>query len=175
MSRARRPPPGNRIDLRILALPSRNKFVRASCSPTDRGGWSTRATSRARLYATATQTKSSRPEARLRSPLGVAIDPFKCPLLVSVAIRRVGGFVLIVLAHSKQPLFYVGCSRSAGLRMEQLCELEQFIFTGHFCFTSCSFLTPRRSLNNAARQGVVPRQCQWNCGRRGVIGGSRTD
>jgi hypothetical protein len=59
--------------------------------------------------------------------------------------------------------------------MEQLCELEQFIFTGHFCFTSCSFLTPRRSLNNAARQGVVPRQCQWNCGRRGVIGGSRTD
>ena len=31
-----------------------------------------------------------------------------------------GGFVLVESAHSMQGLFYGGCSRSAGLRMEQL-------------------------------------------------------
>ena len=30
----------------------------------------------------------------------------------NVAIRRMGGFVSVVLAHSMQSLFYGGCSRS---------------------------------------------------------------
>ena len=54
----------------------------------------------------------------LCSLLGVAIE------LPGVAIRRMGGVVLVVLAHSMQSLFYAGCSRSTGLRMEQLREFE---------------------------------------------------
>ena len=56
--------------------------------------------------------------------LGVAIQLPEFPLPFSVAIRRMGGFVLVVLAHSMQGLFYGGCSRSSRLRMEQLRELE---------------------------------------------------
>jgi hypothetical protein len=58
----------------------------------------------------------------LCSLLGVAIELPGSSL--SVAIRRMGGFVLVVLAHSMQSLFYAGCSRSTGLRMEQLREFE---------------------------------------------------
>jgi hypothetical protein len=67
-----------------------------------------------------------RPAARLRlcSLLGVAIELPEFPLSFSVAIRRMGGFVLVVLAHSMQSPFCVGCFRSTGLRMEQLRELE---------------------------------------------------
>ena len=46
------------------------------------------------------------------------------PLSFGVAIRRMGGFVSVVLAHSMQGLFYGGCSRSTGLQMEQLREFE---------------------------------------------------
>ena len=60
----------------------------------------------------------------LRSLLGVAIELPEAPLSFSVAIRRVGGFVSVVLAHSMQSLFYDGCSRSTGLQMEQLREFE---------------------------------------------------
>jgi hypothetical protein len=60
----------------------------------------------------------------LCSLLGVAIEPRGSSLSFRVAIRRVGGFVLVVLAHSMQSLFYAGCSRSTGLRMEQLREFE---------------------------------------------------
>ena len=60
----------------------------------------------------------------LRSPLGVAIELPESPLSFSVAIRRMGGFVSVVLAHSMQSLFYGGCSRSTGLQMEQLREFE---------------------------------------------------
>ena len=60
----------------------------------------------------------------LCSLLGVAIELPEFPLSFSVTIRRMGGFVLVVLAHSMQGLFYGGCSRSSGLRMEQLRELE---------------------------------------------------
>ena len=60
----------------------------------------------------------------LRSLLGVAIELPEAPLSFSVAIRRVGGFVSVVLAHSMQSLFYGGCSRSTGLQMEQLREFE---------------------------------------------------
>jgi len=77
------------------------------------------------MYATAAQTNSLALNCTgLCSLLGVTIELPGCPLSFSVAIRRVGGFVLVVLAHSKQGLFYGACSRSAGLRMEQLCELE---------------------------------------------------
>ena len=60
----------------------------------------------------------------LRSLLGVAIELPESPLSFSVAIRRMGGFVSVVLAHSMQSLFYGGCSRSTGLQMEQLREFE---------------------------------------------------
>ena len=56
--------------------------------------------------------------------LGVAIEPPEFPLSFSVAIRRMGGFVLVVLAHFIEGLFYGGCSHSSGLRMEQVRELE---------------------------------------------------
>jgi hypothetical protein len=61
---------------------------------------------------------------RLCSLLGVAIELPEFPLSFRVAIRRMGRFILVVLAHSMQSPFYVGCSRSSGLRMEQLRELE---------------------------------------------------
>ena len=61
---------------------------------------------------------------RLCSLLGVAIELPEFPLLFGAAIRRMGGFVLVVLAHSEQHLFYGACSRSPDLRMEQLRELE---------------------------------------------------
>ena len=60
----------------------------------------------------------------LCSLLGVAIELSESPLSFSVAIRRMGGFVSVVLAHSMQSLFYGGCSRSTGLRMEQRREFE---------------------------------------------------
>jgi hypothetical protein len=60
----------------------------------------------------------------LRSLLGVAIELPESPVSFSVAIRRMGGFVSVVLAHSMQSLFYGGCSRSTGLQMEQLREFE---------------------------------------------------
>ena len=60
----------------------------------------------------------------LRSLLGVAIELLESPLSFGVAIRRMGGFVSVVLAHSMQSLFYGGCSRSTGLQMEQLREFE---------------------------------------------------
>ena len=60
----------------------------------------------------------------LRSLLGVAIELPESPLSFSVAIRRMGGFVSVVLAQSMQSLFYGGCSRSTGLQMEQLREFE---------------------------------------------------
>ena len=60
----------------------------------------------------------------LRSLLGVAIELPESPVSFSVAIRRMGGFVSVVLAHSMQSLFYGGCSHSKGLQMEQLRELE---------------------------------------------------
>jgi len=60
----------------------------------------------------------------LRSLLGVAIELLESPVSFSVAIRRVGGFVSVVLAHSMQSLFYGGCSCSKGLQMEQLREFE---------------------------------------------------
>ena len=77
------------------------------------------------VYATAALT-ISRLESlpRLCSLLGVAIELPEFPLSFGVAIRRMGGFVLVVLAHSMQSPFYSGCSRSMGLRMEQLRELE---------------------------------------------------
>jgi hypothetical protein len=52
---------------------------------------------------------------RLCSLLGVAIELLEFPLSFSVAIRRMGSFVLVVLAHSMQSPFYGGRSRSAGL------------------------------------------------------------
>ena len=61
---------------------------------------------------------------RLCSLLGVAIELPEFPLSFGVAIRRMGSFVLVVLAHSMQSPFCVGCFRSTGLRMEQLRELE---------------------------------------------------
>ena len=70
----------------------------------------------------------------LCSLLGVAVQLLEFPLSFSAAIRRMGGFGLVVLAHSTQRLFYGGCSRSAGLQMKQLCEFEQFVFAGHACF-----------------------------------------
>ena len=60
----------------------------------------------------------------LRSLLGVAIELLESPVSFNVAIRRMGGFVSVVLAHSMQSLFYGGCSRSKGLQMEQLREFE---------------------------------------------------
>jgi hypothetical protein len=60
----------------------------------------------------------------LRSLLGVAIELPESPLSFRVAIRGMGGFVSVVLAHSMQSLFYGGCSHSTGLRMEQLREFE---------------------------------------------------
>lgn len=51
----------------------------------------------------------------LCSLLGVAIELPEFPLSFSVAIRRMGSFVLVVLAHSMQSPFYGGRSRSAGL------------------------------------------------------------
>ena len=60
----------------------------------------------------------------LCSLLGVAIELPESPLSFSVAIRRMGGFVSVVLAHSMQGLFYGGSSRSKGLQMEQLREFE---------------------------------------------------
>ena len=62
--------------------------------------------------------------AGLRSLLGVAIELLESPLSFRVAIRRMGGFVSVVLSHSMQRLFYGRGSRSAGLRMEQLREFE---------------------------------------------------
>ena len=77
------------------------------------------------MYATAAQTNSLALNCTgLCSLLGVTIELPGCPLSFSVAIRRVGGFVLVVLAHSMQSPFCVGCFRSTGLRMEQLRELE---------------------------------------------------
>jgi hypothetical protein len=61
---------------------------------------------------------------RLCSLLGIATEPPKLPLSFRVAIWRMGSFVLVVLAHSMQSLFYGGCSYPPGLRMEQLRELE---------------------------------------------------
>ena len=61
---------------------------------------------------------------RLCSLLGVAIELPEFSLSFRVALRRVGSFVLVVLAHSMQSLFYGGCSRSTGLRVEQLRELK---------------------------------------------------
>ena len=61
---------------------------------------------------------------RLCSLLGVAIELPEFPLSFGAAIRRMGSFVLVVLAHSMQSPFCVGCFRSTGLRMEQLRELE---------------------------------------------------
>jgi hypothetical protein len=55
---------------------------------------------------------------RLCSLLGVATELPKFPLSFSVAIWRMGSFVLVVLAHSMQSPFCVGCFRSKGLRME---------------------------------------------------------
>jgi hypothetical protein len=60
----------------------------------------------------------------LCSLLWVAFELPEFPLSFSAAIQRTGGFVLVVLAHSIQRLFYGGCSRPSGLRMEQLRELE---------------------------------------------------
>ena len=60
----------------------------------------------------------------LRSLLGVATELLEAPVSFNVAIRRMGGFVSVVLAHSMQSLFYGGCSRSKGLQMEQLREFE---------------------------------------------------
>ena len=60
----------------------------------------------------------------LRGLLGVAIELPESPLSFRVAIRRMGGFVSVVLAHSMQSLFYGRCSRSTGLRMEQLREFQ---------------------------------------------------
>ena len=78
------------------------------------------------MYATAAPNKffAALNSTGLCSLLGVAIELPEFPLSFSVAIRRMGGFVLVVLAHSMQGLFYGGCSRSSGLRMEQLRELE---------------------------------------------------
>ena len=61
---------------------------------------------------------------RLCSLLGVAIELPEFPLSFSAAIRRMGNFVLVVLAHSMQSPFYARCFRSTGLRMEHLRELE---------------------------------------------------
>ena len=60
----------------------------------------------------------------LCSLLGVTIELPEFPLSFGVAIRRMGGFVLVALAHSMHSSFYVGCFRSTGLRLEQLRELE---------------------------------------------------
>jgi hypothetical protein len=60
----------------------------------------------------------------LRSLLGVATELLEAPVSFNVAIRRMGGFVSVVLAHSMQGLFYGGCSRSNGLQMEQLRKFE---------------------------------------------------
>ena len=57
-------------------------------------------------------------------PARVAIELPEFPLSFGAAIRRMGSFVLVVLAHSMQGLFYGGCFRSSRLRMEQLRELE---------------------------------------------------
>jgi hypothetical protein len=73
------------------------------------------------LFTTATTNK----RLRLCSLLGVAIELPEFPLSFGGgAIRRMGSFVLVVLAHSMQSPFCVGCFRSTGLRMEQLRELE---------------------------------------------------
>ena len=61
---------------------------------------------------------------RLCSLLGVAIELPEFPLSFGAAIRRMGSFVLVALAHSMQSPFCVACFRFKGLRMEQLRELE---------------------------------------------------
>ena len=75
--------------------------------------------------ATAALTNSSRLiSTDLCSLLWVAFELPEFPLSFSAAIQRTGGFVSLILAHSIQRLFYGGCSRPSGLRMEQLRELE---------------------------------------------------
>ena len=64
------------------------------------------------------------PNTGLRSLLRVAIELPEPPVSFHVAIRRMSGFISVVLAHSMQSLFYGGCSRSKGLQMEQLREFE---------------------------------------------------
>ena len=52
---------------------------------------------------------------RLCSLLGVAIELPELPLSFGAAIRRVGSFVLVALAHSMQSLFCVGCFRAGSI------------------------------------------------------------
>ena len=68
--------------------------------------------------------KDATPHTRLLSLLGVVIELPEFLLSFGAAVRRMGSFVLVVLAHSMQSPFCVGCFRSKGLRMEQLRELE---------------------------------------------------
>ena len=76
------------------------------------------------MYATADKFFAALNSTGLCSLLGVAIELPEFPLSFGGAIRRMGSFVLVVLAHSMQSPFCVGCFRSTGLRMEQLRELE---------------------------------------------------
>ena len=50
------------------------------------------------------------------------------PLSFSAAIRRMGGFVLVVLAHSTQRLFYGGCSRCWSFGRWKIAALTNGIF-----------------------------------------------
>jgi hypothetical protein len=56
--------------------------------------------------------------ARLCSLLGVAIELPEFPLSFGAAIRRMGGFILVVLAHSEQRLFCGAGFHSPGLQIE---------------------------------------------------------
>jgi hypothetical protein len=65
----------------------------------------------------------------LRSP--PRVGPIELPrsaLSFSVDTWRVNGFFLVIFAHSMQRLFYAWGLSSRGLRVEQHCELEQFVF-----------------------------------------------
>ncbi|MGA7581224.1 MAG: hypothetical protein WBW59_07980 [Pseudolabrys sp.] len=59
---------------------------------------------------------------RLCSLLGVAIELPELPLSFGAAIRRMGSFVLVALAHSMQSPFCVGCFRAGSIiSREQPC------------------------------------------------------
>jgi hypothetical protein len=77
---------------------------------------------RSSYYRAGLSENTMRP--RLCSLLGVAIELPELPLSFGAAIRRMGSFVLVALAHSMQSPFCVGCFHFKGLRMEQLRELE---------------------------------------------------
>ena len=105
---------------RHSAKPSRPRITHRNFA---RNGRSSERSQKRSILAFTTWCTSKRLSG-LCSLLGVTIELPEFPLSFAVAIQRMGGFVLVVLAHSMQSPFYVGCFRSTGLRLEQLRELE---------------------------------------------------